>query len=55
MDTDYDGWTLPNGTWDEARMHRLLASNGDVVRLQRQELPESAQPTAPYAESRRWS
>lgn len=31
MDTDYDGWTLPNGTWDEARMHQLLASNGDVV------------------------
>lgn len=31
VDTDYDGWELPNGTWDEQRMHQLLASNRDVV------------------------
>ena len=31
MDTDYDGWTLPDGTWDEPRMGRLLASAPDVV------------------------
>lgn len=24
VDTDYDGWTLPDGLWDEARMARLL-------------------------------
>jgi shikimate kinase len=31
VDTDYDGWTLPDGTWDEPRMGRLLASAPDVV------------------------
>ncbi|QIK68343.1 AAA family ATPase [Nocardioides sp. HDW12B] len=31
VDTDYDGWALPDGTWDEERMQRLLASNHDVV------------------------
>ena len=31
MDTDYDGWELPDGRWDEARMERLLADRGDVV------------------------
>jgi shikimate kinase len=31
VDTDYDGWELPDGTWDEPRMHRLLASNPRVV------------------------
>ncbi len=31
VDTDYDGWELPDGTWDEQRMHQLLASNRDVV------------------------
>ncbi len=31
VDTDYDGWELPNGTWDEQRMHQLLASNLNVV------------------------
>ncbi len=31
VDTDYDGWELPNGTWDEQRMHQLLASNREVV------------------------
>lgn len=25
IDTDYDGWELPDGTWDEDRMGRLLA------------------------------
>jgi hypothetical protein len=25
IDTDYDGWTLPDGTWDEPRMAALLA------------------------------
>lgn len=24
VDTDYDGWTLPDGLWDEPRMDRLL-------------------------------
>jgi len=31
VDTDYDGWPLPHGTWDEQRMHQLLAANPDVV------------------------
>ena len=31
VDTDYDGWQLPNGIWDEQRMHQLLAANPDVV------------------------
>jgi dephospho-CoA kinase len=31
VDTDYDGWTLPDGTWDERRMSRLLASHSAVV------------------------
>ncbi|BCY08538.1 AAA family ATPase [Actinoplanes sp. L3-i22] len=25
VDTDYDGWTLPDGDWDEPRMAALLA------------------------------
>jgi dephospho-CoA kinase len=31
VDTDYDGWTLPDGTWDEARMAELLAADNDDV------------------------
>ena len=31
VDTDYDGWELPDGTWDEQRMQRLLVSNPDVI------------------------
>jgi shikimate kinase len=31
VDTDYDGWALPDGTWDEERMNRLLAANAHVV------------------------
>ena len=31
IDTDYDGWVLKDGTWDEPRMQRLLASAPDVV------------------------
>jgi shikimate kinase len=31
VDTDYDGWTLSDGTWDESRMDRLLARHEDVV------------------------
>lgn len=31
VDTDLDGWTLPDGTWDEPRMTRLLEEPGDVV------------------------
>jgi shikimate kinase len=31
VDTDYDGWELPNGMWDEQRMDQLLAFNRDVV------------------------
>jgi shikimate kinase len=31
VDTDYDGWELPNRTWDEPRMQRFLESNPDVV------------------------
>jgi adenylate kinase family enzyme len=31
VDTDYDGWTLPDGTWDEPRMTALLAAADPVV------------------------
>jgi len=31
VDTDYGGWTLPDGTWDEPRMSQLLADHRDVV------------------------
>ncbi|WP_123607444.1 AAA family ATPase [Micromonospora sp. Llam0] len=31
VDTDYDGWELPDGTWDEPRMGRLLARHRDLV------------------------
>jgi shikimate kinase len=31
VDTDYGGWVLADGTWDEARMEELLASHRDVV------------------------
>ncbi len=31
VDTDYDGWELPDGTWDECRMDRLLARHADVL------------------------
>jgi dephospho-CoA kinase len=31
VDTDYDGWELPDGTWDEQRMHALLAEQSAVV------------------------
>ena len=31
VDTDYDGWELPDGTWDERRMARLLAGQPDVI------------------------
>ena len=31
VDTDYDGWGLPDGTWDGRRMERLLASHPAVV------------------------
>ena len=31
VDTDYDGWELPDRTWDERRMQQLLDSNPDVV------------------------
>jgi shikimate kinase len=31
IDTDYDGWTLPDGTWDEPRMAALLAQQAEVV------------------------
>src|SRR5689334_20091477 len=31
VDTDYDGWTLPDGLWDEPRMTALLAGRGEVV------------------------
>ncbi|MFC0681618.1 hypothetical protein ACFFGH_27630 [Lysobacter korlensis] len=34
VDTDYDGWTLPDGTWDEARMSSLeLAGRRPVDQL----------------------
>lgn len=31
VDTDYDGWTLPDGSWDEERVSRLLAEPHNVV------------------------
>lgn len=31
IDTDYDGWTLPDGRWDETRMAALLAARDEVV------------------------
>ena len=31
VDTDYDDWQLPDGTWHERRMQQLLESNPDVV------------------------
>ena len=31
VDTDYDGWELPDGTWDEERMTALLVAEPDVV------------------------
>ncbi|KUL39659.1 AAA family ATPase [Actinoplanes awajinensis] len=31
VDTDYDGWTLADGTWDEPRMAALLAAHADLV------------------------
>ncbi|GIH03725.1 hypothetical protein Rhe02_17920 [Rhizocola hellebori] len=31
IDTDYDGWVLADGTWDEPRMQRLLSGHQDVV------------------------
>ena len=31
VDTDYDGWVLPNGTWDEPRLSALLASESSVA------------------------
>ena len=30
VDTDDDGWTLSDGTWDEPRMAALLAERSDV-------------------------
>ena len=31
LDTDYDGWVLPDGTWDESRMSDLLSSEPSLV------------------------
>ena len=31
VDTDYDGWVLADGTWDETRISTLLASDSSVV------------------------
>lgn len=31
VDTDYDGWELPDALWDEERMSELLARHDDVV------------------------
>lgn len=31
VDTDFDGWVLPDGTWDEPRMDQLLADHPDIV------------------------
>lgn len=31
VDTDYHGWELPDGSWDEPRMTRLLAEYPDVI------------------------
>ncbi len=31
VDTDYDGWERPDGTWDEQCMDELLSRHPDVV------------------------
>lgn len=31
VDTDYDRWTMADGSWDEVRMTRLLATEPQVV------------------------
>ncbi|MFT3799270.1 AAA family ATPase [Microbacterium sp.] len=31
LDTDYDGWTLPDGRWDELRMSLLLSAETRIV------------------------
>lgn len=31
IDTDHDGWTTPDGRWDEARMTALLAEADHVI------------------------
>jgi shikimate kinase len=31
IDTDYDDWVLPDGTWDEPRLDQLLADHRDIV------------------------
>src|SRR4051794_34747922 len=31
VDTDYDGWSRPDGLWDEERMAALLAGAAEVV------------------------
>jgi shikimate kinase len=31
VDTDYDGWTRPDGLWDEERMSALLEEPGDLI------------------------
>jgi dephospho-CoA kinase len=31
IDTDYDAWVLPDGTWDEPRMSALLASDPPLI------------------------
>ena len=31
VDTDYDGWTLADGTWDEPRMAALMAEYAEVA------------------------
>jgi shikimate kinase len=31
IDTDYDGWVGPDGSWDEQRMDQLLAQHPDVI------------------------
>ncbi len=31
VDTDYDGWESPNGTWDEQRMDNLLKEHSAAV------------------------
>ena len=30
VDTDYDGWTLPNGLWDEQRVAALLTEHREL-------------------------
>ncbi|MEU8660857.1 AAA family ATPase [Actinoplanes philippinensis] len=31
VDTDLDGWVLPDGAWDEPRMDALLAAHDDLI------------------------